>query len=461
MTWSGARRVSLVFGVFCLLAPELRAGIEMPWRFADFAKAPHLVVGRVISVEKDVTKAGPWKGTVAATAQIEVLRAFSAKGATATGTLNVSLFAYGPGGVLNGPRLPEFEPGRVYVFALSSDSPAGTGPWRLVAVNGIGTVLEVRAEMPKPDSDAAKAREFLLREIANSLAGGTPAEVFGTSSYLAKQFEDFTAELMPLLRTQILDDQSRWLEVAAGLLAAGGTENLSVSVLWSGSVPPKSVPPAPVLGLTQAALLKLPASTASERLLIQKLIDDAPIHPPDSARFLVQYLDRPETIEGVRDALGRDLTGSSFIAWTLVRKGQKAFLDEALVRALKVVARPDSVSFDLTGAIILLVDYGSDRQLDQFAGLIRQSRTADPGQYRMLSARIGGLGNPREARIMAPFLTDCSIIPGSERRYCDSAVMYLEQATKERFGAGAKTTGERDQAVARAIAWLDAHGIPH
>ena len=77
-------------------------------------------------------------------------------------------------------------------------------------------------------------------------------------------------------------------------------------------------------------------------------------HAWGSANSLIEFVANPVTTETLRMALQNDVTGSSYIAWTLVRNGNRDVLPEALARALKVVDRPAGGDFtDLQGAAAL------------------------------------------------------------------------------------------------------------
>jgi hypothetical protein len=67
-------------------------------------------------------------------------------------------------------------------------------------------------------------------------------------------------------------------------------------------------------------------------------------------------------------------------------------------------------------------------------------------------------GNPlREARVLAVVLRDHRVVH-NEIRYCDLAVSTLDRAGQH-FGAGGKTMTERDEAVSRALAWLESQRV--
>jgi len=58
--------------------------------------------------------------------------------------------------------------------------------------------------------------------------------------------------------------------------------------------------------------------------------------------------------------------------------------------------------------------------------------------------------------VLAVVLQDRNVL-SDDIRVCDQAVVVLEWATGQRFGAGGITLAERDEAVSRALAWAKAH----
>jgi len=450
-------RAVLFFALFlCGFVLEALAGLIPSWTLAQLVKEPDLVVGRVITVQRDAPLPGPLPGVIGATAEVEVLRrfAFNETQTPEPGRrLQLRFSTYGGGGLVNGPMLVALEPGKVYVLPIRPQTESGT--WRLWVENGYSVVIPVRGTLPGSEPTASTGLEVALSEIANSLARGTPSDIAGTADYVGFQ-ANLTEELMPLLESSVGNDQNRWLEIAAGLLTGPRAGSVSISEAWPGTAPAKS--------LIQAVLGKVPRSPTTESMLITRILNAEPTQLSGPAMVLPQFKDSPTTIEGVRDALRRDADGSAFMAMHLVRSGQAAVVDDALARSLRVVNRPRDFPSDVMASIILLVNYGSESQLDDFSALIRRHRTANPESYNLLSRYIGGLGNPREGRILAPFLMDSRTLDDGHTRYSDSAVWRLQEATKDNFGAESARGGtieERDAAVARAIAWLDAHGIPH
>jgi hypothetical protein len=455
----------LVSMPFCV-----EAGFIKFWQIEETASAPVLVVGRILDVRKGaLVPEGtlPWKAeTLAMTADIQVLRSRSRSGEPLTidRMIQVHYLAYGPSVMLfvNGypPPLPQFEPGQVRILPLQENKNPASEPWQLTADSGLNLIIPARAEIAESGLEPASARAFLDREIANALSMGTPAEVSAIAGYFGSPFADadLSLELMPLLETAIGDDRGRWVEVAANLLAGQGIPRPSAAELLAAKAEPKSLPGRQGLFLAQAALQKLGASPETDDLLIRRWVGEAPLHAWGSANSLLEFGDNPLTTDLLRQALRNDLTGSSYIAWTLVRNGNQATLPEALTRALRVVDHPDSDSSDLQGAAALLRDYGNDAELKQLASLVRKYQIRDEKFYGSLWQYATEAGNPREARVLGVVLLDRRVSFG-ETRYCDFALGVLERAVKQNFGSGGKTAKERDDAVARALAWLKSQGF--
>jgi hypothetical protein len=440
----------------------VEAGFIKVWQLKETAAAPVLVVGRVLGVRKGerIPEGSlPWKAeTWAMTAEVQVLRAYPGSGEPiAADRLNVGFFAYGPSVTMfiNGypPPVPNIEPGQVLILPLQENKSPASESWKLIADSGVDLVIPTRAEITDSAQSPPTARAFLIREMANALNRGTPPEVSAAAGYLSSQYENLSGEVMPLLKPSG-DERQRWAEVATDVLAGYGTPRPSVADLMS----EKDWPGHPNLFLAQAALKELKASPETDALLIKTWIAEAPLHAWGSAGWLLEYADDPITTDTLRQALRNDLAGSSYIAWTLAHTGHQATLPEALARALKVADRPDVDFTDLQGAAALLRDFGSDQDLVRLAALVRKYQTADPKFYGVLWQYATENGNPREARVLAVVLRDRRTL-FDDTRYCDFALGVLEKAVGQQFGAGGKTLKERDDAVSRALAWLESQEL--
>ena len=271
------------------LCGRVDAGFLQVWQLKETAAAPVLVVGQVISVQKNRRVPDgslPWKAeTWTMTADIRVLRAYTHSGKPIpAGRLRLNFLAYGPSQTMficcNPPPLPDFALGRVAIFPLKENGNPASDWWELVADEGVNAIVPSRAEMPDSAPAPATARAFILSEIANALSGGTPGEVFAASSYLASQYEDLASELMPPLESRIGDGRGRWAEVATNILAATGVPRPSVADLFAGGddLQKRAMVRERSLFIAQAALRKLKASPETDSLLIGTFIADAPVH---------------------------------------------------------------------------------------------------------------------------------------------------------------------------------------
>jgi hypothetical protein len=446
---------------------SIQAGFIKVWQLKETASAPVLVTGRVLAVHKnELAPEGslPWKAeTWSMTADIEVLRSYTASAKPlAAMTLRVRFLAYGPSVTtfMNGspPPLPHIERDEVRIFPLQENDDPASDPWRLTADSGADLTIPTHAELPGDHSPPSPtARAFLIQEIGNTLSHGPRSEVAALSSYLSRQSDDLSAELLPLLEPVVGEDRQRWAEIATSLHAAQGVPKPTVAALFSG----KSAALRGNLSLAQAALRKLNSSPETDELLIRTWIADAPFNAWGSANSLVEYAANPTTSEELKQALQADLRGSSYIALVLAHSGNKSILPAAVARAFRVVDSPDAQGedlIDLQGAAAFLRDYGTDRDLTQLAALVRKYQTLAPKFYGILWQYATESGKPREARVLAVVLNDRRVVSG-DLRYCDLALDELQRATGQHFADNRTTLQERDEAVAKGLAWIKAEGL--
>lgn len=207
------------------------------------------------------------------------------------------------------------------------------------------------------------------------------------------------------------------------------------------------------LGLLQAVLRKLPASPDTDRRIIERLLADASVYSPGASEPWTDYANNPVLIEAVRERLKQDAPNTSWIAGTLIRHGQTAFLQEALEHALRLADQPASGRVDLSASVGLLRDYGSDNQRRRLADLVRKYRSIDPGHSELLWQNGTGSNSMRDLIVLAVVIPDEGF--GAHR---GSAVCTLERTVKESFGCNATTDEGRGLAIDRAVTWLKAHG---
>ena len=110
---------------------------------------------------------------------------------------------------------------------------------------------------------------------------------------------------------------------------------------------------------------------------------------------------------------------------------------------------------DVQGAAALLRDHGSDQDLTRLAAIVRKYQALDRKYYATLWQYATESDNPREIGVLAVVLTDRRIASGS-MRYCDYALGEFDRLTKEHFDIAAASLPERDAAIARALASINA-----
>jgi hypothetical protein len=449
---------------------SVHAGLIQEWQLKDTASAPVLIIGRILDVhgkERVPEDQLSWKAeTLSMTADVEVLRSFTASGMPpASHQVQIHFLAYGPSvtGFINGypPPLPFIRSGEVRILPLRENSNPASEPWQLTAVSGLDITIPVRADAEYDTAPPVSGRTFLIRELANTLSRGTPGEVSALSGYLSRKYEDLSGELMPLLETAIDDNRQQWAEIAASLHAGRGIPRPTVAELFEANpeTSQKASPLQASLPLLQAALRKLQRSPETNDQLIRTWIANAPFNAWGSANSLAEYADSPVTTETLRQALRNDLPGSSYIAMVLANHGNNMILPDAVARAFRVTDDPAGLGADFNevqGAAALLRDHGSDQDLMRLVAIVRKYQTVDLKYYGVLWQYATESENPREVRVLAVVLADRRIASGT-MRYCDYALGEFDRLTKEHFDIAAASIPERDASISRALAWIRAH----
>jgi hypothetical protein len=432
----------------------------------ETASAPVLVTGRILGVHRNERVAEDKAETWSMTADVEVLRSFTASGMPlASRQIQVHFLAYGPNVTtfINGypPPLPEIKSSEVRILPLRENTNPASEPWQLMADSGVDLTIPVRADAESEQaSPPPSARSFLIYEFAGTLSHGTPGEIAALSGYLSRQGEDLSGELMPLLEV-IGDNRQQWAEIAASLHAARGIPRPTVAELFAAKPEtlPKAGPLQRSLPLLVAALRKLQPSPETDDLLIRTWIANAPFNAWGSANSLVEYSDSPAATETLRLALRSDLRGSSYIAMVLAAHGNKPILPDAVARAFRVIDDPMGLGAEFNevqGAAALLRDHGEDQDLTRLAAIVRKYQTLDVKYYSVLWQYATESDNPREVRVLSVVLADRRIASGS-MRYCDYALGEFDRLTKEHFDIAAASILERDAAISRALEWIKAH----
>jgi hypothetical protein len=272
------------FVVLLLLAasftPLLLGGPIKEWSISEVERAPVLIVGRVGSVRRDF-QVSPnslsWKAeTWAMTTDVEIIRSYSSSGRAPKpgSSIAVRFFAYGPSQTLFGngpPPLVSLKPGEVLLIPLQANEPPTKDRWMLLGIEGIGLTAHVREQLGEALPQANTERQFILREIANSLSHGTPGETSFAGGYVHDQYQNLTSDLMPLLRIGIGADERRWATVLVDLM---GPRRPGLNDLRAGGWRDLNWNPSADHGFSIALVIlrQLPGTPRSDHLIIDALI---------------------------------------------------------------------------------------------------------------------------------------------------------------------------------------------
>ena len=441
-----------------LLAATAHAGFIKVWSIGELSQAPLLAVCSIEDIAtREPVPAGTvrWPGSYRwheATLRVERVHSNLALAPMPGDRILVRYVGFGEshgGGISGSPIWPMWEKGQRAVFALSPFK-GRADRWSLVADEGFNvTVPAIEKEWPVAPAPATP-REFIVTELINALANGSPAEQFAASTYMR---ESFPPEAQRLLASAIGNDEERWLAIAASIVCSLGIPRPTLAEIMSGANDPVPLR-GPILALLAHALQKGAKRGYPDRL-INKLVDDAPAHAGGSATTLVQFKDSPVLIDRLRGALNRDQKGAVTIAWFLVRNEQRAALPQALLAAQKLVMNPGPVDMsELQAASGLVRDYGDDAQFGSLVTTLKRLKIADVEQYRKLFGSAAYSQNKREIELAAVLIDDTreGFPP---MRYCDVAAGLLQRLSGQDFGVVQNMTRpDWDRAVARARDWL-------
>ncbi len=448
-------RFSIVAFATLALAQCLHAGFVHVWGIKEIEDSPLLVVATVENIaKKEALPKGQsrspfleryWEAT------LRVHRAYSPRALASVARLTVRYVSNADQNsrtVQGNPICPSFEKGETALFALA---PRESGPWRLVADEGFN--LTVPAIVPELQGTPAArdGRAFILLELANALANGRAASRYQAAVYL-REAGVWPEGLREIVEQAVGTSDDRWLEVACALLASMGIPHPTIVELLANPNLTGTANQAASWALAKAGRRDHPDR------LIRCLLRNMPAYDWGAANRLLEFKDSPVVVREMGSALVRDPSGSIYVAWTLVRNGQRAFLREALDAAMVLVRSPDEVPMNrLQASSSLLRDFGSDEQFDLIVATLRRLKTQNENAYRKLFGSVSYMQSRRELRVAAVLIDDYRW-GFRTLRYCDVAAATVQKLTGENLGIQQEMTlQDRDRAVTGAAAWLRGH----
>ena len=257
----------------------------------------------------------------------------------------------------------QLQGGQVALFPLI---PAGEGGivWRLAVANATNLIVPALENPTSVNQAPNTGREFILRELANTLANGTPSQQREGAAYFGNM-PDVPPELRGFIEEMIGTDEDQWLQLGATFLSFVGSSIRPPSVveLAAGTYQITHSPTGrldPTLRgyeWTSWVLQKGAQRDFPDRLL-RILVHDAPARPWEMSQILTQFKDSPALNREMTAVLQARTVGSLYIAWLLARTEPLPFLPDALAFARELAAQPGSATqSDLRAAEQLLRAY--------------------------------------------------------------------------------------------------------
>jgi hypothetical protein len=436
-----------------LIVASAQAGVIRPLTIDEVAAAPHVVVCRVEKIALGPFVAAAKGARPAAvrhcTAKLRVLRAFPDFKAE---RIYLDHYCHGSNfAMANGhPAYAGLEPGRTYVFPLV---PHGDG-WKLLADEGYGLVVPVIDANPSGNPPSSK-REFIFREIVNSLLHGDYPDLFRFSGYLQfRHARELNDEIMAALAAALPPGDPRWLDISTALLA---TEPTRLSDL-AASGPPRDFFPDAVQALAARTLQEVPIERRREGIL-RNMLQHSALHPQTADTILMsEFKDDPLLVQLLPAYLARQQKGAVAIACSLAGEGQLALRDLTFAAALRVLRDRTADYTDTQGALGLLIHHGSDEQFEEYLVIMKEAKVHDRSRYRQMWEPAWEDKSPRILPILAVILDDPrGVSPWDDVRTCDFGGALLERHSGQKFGYkqwDKMPLPERNAALARARAWM-------
>ena len=349
------------------------------------------------------------------------------------------------GGGSNGPPVVlTFEAGQTVLFALGSTKGDGDlGDW-------IPALAGAPAFGPAPSTP----REFLLRELANTLTRASIGDRLKAAAYLSEYVGDVPVELPRLLRASLGANDDAWLETGCVFLGLWGAPIERQAELTYGEASP---PFHSVREIVTWLLWKGDRRDYPNRL-IRCLLRNAGAYSWGAANALLQYKDSTVFLDGVNAAMRRNAPGTMTIAWFAAKAGKQAVVPEALDLAVRLVERSATSSArEIQPAVQLLLALGDAAHFDALVSALVRFKHEDENFYRELWGAAGYGVNRRELALARILIDDKR--PGFVTlRYCDVAASVVQRLSGQDFGMKQqRSLAQRDAVVGRAAAWLAGH----
>lgn len=419
-----------IFLVCLAIIPICNSYPTSVWPLETVAKsASVLATVRVGHVSPPGTQEESVYRTVPGHVELVVLRSFPPSAMKADEHIQVDYqtLAAGNSG-MNGPDVAYFQQGAILIVPLKSNPRSANDAWRLFADEGGGIVIPAIEKNPAFLNHARNGREYLLREVASALSGGTREEVLKEASYLSGQTtNEFATDLMQLLTSALNGDTARWALISASLVSSLGIPRPTIEdyntskygtnpASWRGS-------------LVEASVQEVLTSRVGKERLIHEFLDISDLATWGPAVTLREFAQEPSLVQELGLMLESRRPGSLYIAYDVLKAGQNKIRAAATAAALADVNDLSKNHSEMQAACWVIRDFGTEAQFGQLVSAIRKYQFNEPKRYDELWRNTIWSDNNRELVVLEILLSDQRMYDKSQR-YSDIARGELARLNK-------------------------------
>ena len=412
--------IGFVVGTCLSVVPAVLSYPTAVWQLDDVASAASvLATVRVEHIIRGTSLSDSPNRTISGRAELTVLRAFPPSAPLLGQHIQLQYEQRAEENTPGGPDVPPLQSGAIWVVPLKPNSKPQDEPWRLIADEGIGTVIPaVEAEPPFPAQPKNK-REYLVYEVASALSIGTREETVREASYLTHQTTNgYAREMMKLLDSAMNGNEERRALVTASLVSALGVPRPTIAdflagryealgTRWPGS-------------LTEMSVRRLVKDDGGEGKLIRAFLNISDLNEWGAGVTLREFDQDGALVTELRSMLEAHRPGSLYVAYDVMKVGQRRIVPVAVNTAFAYVHGASERRSDIQAACWVIRDFGTDAQFKDFLGDLRAYQYQDPKHYDELWRNTIWSDNERERAVLDILLADQRMYDSSQR-YSDIA----------------------------------------
>jgi len=405
--------IAIVIGISVFAVP-VRSYSTAVWQLDEVASAASvLAIVRVEHTMRGSSLSGVPNRTVLGRAELIVLRAFPPSALLPGQHIQLEYEQLPDGNsAMNGPDVPPLHSGSVWVVPLKPNPRPQGEPWRLIADEGIGTVIPAIEQQVRFPVQPQDKKGYLLQEVAAALSAGTREETLREASYLTHQTTNgYAVKMIQLLVSAMNGDTDRWAFVTASLVSPLGIPRPTIADFVSGAYGANAASWAG--SLAEMSVRRLAKSSDGQEKLINQFLNISDLNEWGSGIALQEFAQAPTLAKELRSMLEAHRPGSLYVAYDVMKAGQHSIVATAMNTAFAYVNGASKRHSDIQAACWGIRDFGTDAQFKEFLSDIRRY------QYQVWRNTIWS-DNERERAVLDILLADQRMYDSSQR-YSDVA----------------------------------------